>query len=70
MLSKDGKPFCFIIYADKTELSSFGSIKGYPVIARCANLPSHIRNGNGIGGGQVIGWLPIVCDFSTLIHKI
>lgn len=56
----DGFPFGFIIYADKTKLSSFGTQKGYPVIARCANLPVHIRNNEGIGGGTVIGWLPIV----------
>ncbi|KAG2364703.1 hypothetical protein BDR07DRAFT_1279050, partial [Suillus spraguei] len=53
-------PFCFILYADKTKLSSHGTVKGYPVMARCANLPVDIRNGEGIGGGQVIGWLPII----------
>ncbi|KAH9161604.1 hypothetical protein EDB89DRAFT_2080510 [Lactarius sanguifluus] len=31
-----------------------------PVVARCANLPTTIRNGNGFGGGRVVGWLPIV----------
>jgi hypothetical protein len=33
---------------------------GYPVIARCANLPIKIRNGTGLGGGRVVGWLPVV----------
>ena len=51
-----------LIYADKSKLSSFGTQKGYPVIARCANLPVELRNGNGIGGGRVVGWLPIVCS--------
>ncbi|KIJ60717.1 hypothetical protein HYDPIDRAFT_177273 [Hydnomerulius pinastri MD-312] len=60
LLPPGGKPFCIILYADKTRLSSFGSQTGHPVIARCANLPSHIRNGNGIGGGHVVGWLPKV----------
>ncbi|KAK0492430.1 hypothetical protein EDD18DRAFT_1108823 [Armillaria luteobubalina] len=54
------KPICYIIYADKTWLSSFGTVQGYPVIVRLGNLPSHIRNGQGIRGGHVIGWLPIV----------
>jgi hypothetical protein len=27
---------------------------------RCANLPISIRNGEGFGGGRVVGWLPIV----------
>ncbi|OCH85134.1 hypothetical protein OBBRIDRAFT_740404 [Obba rivulosa] len=62
-LDINAKPFCIILYADKTKLSSFGTHKGYPVIARCANLPIHIRNSNiGPGGGRVVGWLPIVPD--------
>ncbi|KAG1837031.1 hypothetical protein DFJ58DRAFT_718946 [Suillus subalutaceus] len=55
-------PFCFILYADKTRLSSHGTVKGYPVMVRCANLPVGIRNGEGIGGGRVVGWLPIVSE--------
>ncbi|KAH9172732.1 hypothetical protein EDB89DRAFT_2114096 [Lactarius sanguifluus] len=53
-------PLAFILYADKTKLSSFGTTQGYPVVARCANLPTTIRNGNGFGSGRVVGWLPIV----------
>ncbi|KAF8273399.1 hypothetical protein EI94DRAFT_1564102 [Lactarius quietus] len=49
-----GNPLCFILYADKTRLSSFGTAQGYPVVARCANLPTSIRNGNGFGGGRVV----------------
>ena len=52
--------FCWIIHTDKNKLSSFRTEQGYPVIARCANLPTEIHNGNGLGGGRVIGWLPIV----------
>ncbi|KIJ59110.1 hypothetical protein HYDPIDRAFT_177922 [Hydnomerulius pinastri MD-312] len=53
-------PFSLILYADKTRLSSHGTAKGYPVVVRCANLPVEIWNGEGIGGGCVVGWLPIV----------
>ncbi|KIK98401.1 hypothetical protein PAXRUDRAFT_9570 [Paxillus rubicundulus Ve08.2h10] len=53
-------PFAFILYADKTKLSSHGTVKGYPVVVHCANLPVDIRNGKGLGGGCVVGWLPIV----------
>ncbi|KAI6094690.1 hypothetical protein EDD16DRAFT_1783795 [Pisolithus croceorrhizus] len=60
-LPPDGKVLPFILYADKAKLSSFGRQKGYPVVARLANLPMSIRNGEGIRGGQVVGWLPIVC---------
>ncbi|KAH9041102.1 hypothetical protein EDB84DRAFT_1474932 [Lactarius hengduanensis] len=50
---------CFILYVDKSKLSSFGSEKAYPVIACCANLPTEIRNSNsGVGGGCIVGWLP------------
>ncbi|KAG2145458.1 uncharacterized protein EDB93DRAFT_1241120 [Suillus bovinus] len=56
------KPLTFILYADKTKLSSFGREKGYPVIARIANLPASIQNGEGIGGSRVVTWLPIVKD--------
>jgi hypothetical protein len=50
------KPLTFIVYANKAKLSSFGHEQGYPVIARLANLPITIRNGNGVGGGRVVGW--------------
>ncbi|KAI5993201.1 hypothetical protein EDD15DRAFT_2388095 [Pisolithus albus] len=53
-------PFGLIVYADKTKLSSFGTAKGYPVVVRCANLPVDIRNSHAIGGGCVVGWLPVV----------
>ena len=54
-LPAGAKPIALIIYADKSKLSSFGTQKGYPVIAWCANLPVELRNGNGIGGGCVVG---------------
>ncbi len=38
---------------------------GYLVIARIGNLPADIRNGTGLGGGELVGWLPIV-NFSDL----
>ncbi|KAF9231017.1 hypothetical protein BU15DRAFT_68692 [Melanogaster broomeanus] len=61
-LPENGVPFAFILYADKSHLSSSGKVKSYPVIARCGNLPVGIRNGNGIGGGRLVGWLPIVAE--------
>ena len=33
---------------------------GYFVIAQIANLPHWIHNGEGVGGGRVVGWIPIV----------
>lgn len=61
-LPEDGKPLCIILYADKTRLSLFGTAKAYPVIGRIANIDMSIRNGDGVGGGCVVGWLPIVSD--------
>ncbi|EMD33070.1 hypothetical protein CERSUDRAFT_68155 [Gelatoporia subvermispora B] len=52
--------FGIISYVDKTNLTSFGTQKGYPIVVRCANLPVHIRNSHGVGGGRIVGWLPIV----------
>jgi hypothetical protein len=69
-IPESGSPLCFILYADKTKLSSFGTTKGYPVIARCANLPAAIRNGNGFGGGRVVGWLPIVMSLFVFLLSL
>ncbi|PBK61347.1 hypothetical protein ARMSODRAFT_850222, partial [Armillaria solidipes] len=66
-LPASGKPLAYILYADKTRLSSFGTAQGYPVVVRCANLPVDIRNGNGVGGGRAVGWLPIVPELPE--HK-
>ncbi|KAF8546605.1 hypothetical protein OG21DRAFT_1391233, partial [Imleria badia] len=59
-LPENGVSFAFILYADKMHLSSSGKVKVYPVIARCGNLPVHIRNGHGIGSGRLVEWLPIL----------
>ncbi|KAJ7111639.1 hypothetical protein C8R43DRAFT_1091525 [Mycena crocata] len=56
------KPVCYFLYADKSKLSSFGTQKGYPVIARLANIPVEIRNSVKFGGRQVVGHQPIVND--------
>ncbi|KAG1834628.1 hypothetical protein DFJ58DRAFT_670597 [Suillus subalutaceus] len=69
-LPENGVPFAFILYADKTHLSSAGTIKAYPVFARCGNLPVHIRNTDGLGGGRMVGWLPIVPEDSKEDGKL
>ena len=33
---------------------------GFPVYARVGNLDVDICNSDGIGGGELVGWLPIV----------
>ncbi|KAG1905179.1 uncharacterized protein F5891DRAFT_1126021 [Suillus fuscotomentosus] len=69
-LPPDAKPLAFILYADKSKLLSFGTQKGYPIIARIANLPVHIRNGNtALGGGRVVGWLLIVVEDQKHMKK-
>ncbi|KAJ6623311.1 hypothetical protein B0H10DRAFT_2162561 [Mycena sp. CBHHK59/15] len=59
------KPCPYIIYADKSKLSSFGAEKAYPVVARLANMVVDIRNSNDWGGGQIVGWLPLVKEDSA-----
>ncbi|KAG0708008.1 hypothetical protein DFH29DRAFT_979597 [Suillus ampliporus] len=69
-LPENGAPFTFILYADKTHLSSAGTVKAYPVIACCGNLPVNIRNVDGPRGGCLVGWLPIVPDDSDQDGKL
>ena len=59
-LPNNAKLICIELYADKSKLSTFGTEKGYPVMARILNLPVKIRNGKGVGGAHVVGWLPVV----------
>ncbi|KAI6046824.1 hypothetical protein EDC04DRAFT_2536133, partial [Pisolithus marmoratus] len=67
---QDAAPFAFILYADKSHLLSLGKVKAYPIIICCGNLPTHIRNSNhGLGGGQLVGWLPIVPEDSANDRK-
>ncbi|KAJ6495988.1 hypothetical protein C8R45DRAFT_1052651 [Mycena sanguinolenta] len=61
----DAKLCPFIIYADKAKLSSFGTEKAYPAIARLANIASGLRNSDRWGGGQVVGLLPVVKEDTT-----
>ncbi|KAJ7824744.1 hypothetical protein B0H14DRAFT_3110853 [Mycena olivaceomarginata] len=58
--SIDNKLLPYILYADKAKLSSFGTQKGYSVVARLANIVVGLRNGSDWGGGQIVGWLPVV----------
>ncbi|KAF9019316.1 hypothetical protein BDP27DRAFT_1439933 [Rhodocollybia butyracea] len=60
------KPFFIILYADKNKLSSFGTEKGYPVIARCANLPQDMRNGVWLGWWQTSWMAPSLWHESFL----
>ncbi|KAF7776772.1 hypothetical protein Agabi119p4_5165 [Agaricus bisporus var. burnettii] len=59
-LPQGATPIALILYADKAKLSTFSTAKGYPIVARLGNLSTNIRNSDGIGGGRVVGWLPIV----------
>ncbi|KAK7034432.1 hypothetical protein R3P38DRAFT_2518906 [Favolaschia claudopus] len=65
----DAKPCPFILYADKSKLSSFGTQKAYPIIARLANVVVGIRNSDDWGGGQVVGELPVVQDDTAVSGK-
>ncbi|KIK13566.1 hypothetical protein PISMIDRAFT_47615, partial [Pisolithus microcarpus 441] len=65
---KNAVPFAFILYADRTCLSSHATVKGYPVVARCGNLPINIQNGERYGGGCVVGWLPIVTFMNIMLQ--
>ncbi|KAF9491747.1 hypothetical protein BDN71DRAFT_1484072 [Pleurotus eryngii] len=68
-LPEGGKPLLLIVYADKTCLSTFGTAKGYPVVARVGNLIINLRNGDGPSGGFMIGWLPVMEEPASETHK-
>ncbi|KAH6895078.1 hypothetical protein BKA70DRAFT_1570479 [Coprinopsis sp. MPI-PUGE-AT-0042] len=55
-------PFCILVYADATKLSTMGTAKGHPVYARCLNLPCELRNGEESAGGRLIGFMPSVSE--------
>ena len=38
------KPVCYVIYTNKSKLSSFGTEKAYAVVTRLANVPITIGN--------------------------
>ncbi|KAF8600798.1 hypothetical protein BDV93DRAFT_587670 [Ceratobasidium sp. AG-I] len=61
-LPDDGLPLNIQLYADRAAISTFGSKKMYPVVARLTNLPREIRNSKGVGGGRVVALLPVVAD--------
>lgn len=49
----------YALYGDKARLSSFGTAKAYPIIARLMNIDSE-----KVGFGwtaRVVGWLDVVC---------
>lgn len=59
-IDASAKPLSIVLWSDKSKLSSFGTQKGHPIVMRIGNLPSKIRNGTGLGGGRVVGFIPIV----------
>ncbi len=56
----DGKPVGLILWADKNKLSTFGTQKGHPIVARLSNLDEEIRSSLGVGGGRIVGLVPVV----------
>ncbi|KAI0337232.1 hypothetical protein BDW22DRAFT_1340223 [Trametopsis cervina] len=56
----EGRPLGIILWADKSKLSTFGSQKGHPIVAQIGNLDNAIRNGGGIGGGRIVGLVPVI----------
>ncbi|KAI0340313.1 hypothetical protein BDW22DRAFT_1334574 [Trametopsis cervina] len=61
-INPEGKPLSIILWADTAKLSTFGTQKGHFIVARIGNLPSHIRNGGFLGGGRIVGFIPVADD--------
>jgi hypothetical protein len=58
------------MYSDKSKLSSFGTVKAYPVILRILNVHSDLRNTAQFGGGYLVGLLPHVCSSTCLCNGL
>ncbi|KAI0796362.1 hypothetical protein BC629DRAFT_1734435 [Irpex lacteus] len=56
----EGKPLGLIIWADKNKLSTFGTQKGHPIVVRLSNIDATVRNGLGVGGGRIVGMVPMI----------
>ncbi|EKM49340.1 uncharacterized protein PHACADRAFT_33518 [Phanerochaete carnosa HHB-10118-sp] len=59
-LPEGSKPLGIYLYADKNKLFTFGTQKGYPVVMRITNLEAQVRHGCGLGGGHIVGFLPLI----------
>src|SRR5260370_20032112 len=55
-----GQFLLVLYYSDKSKLSSFGTMKGWPVLVCALTLPHEVQNGRGQGGACLVGWLPYV----------
>ena len=53
-MPEGAKMLCLELYADKSKLSSFGTEKGYPVMARILNLLVKIRNVRATPPDQIL----------------
>lgn len=62
------KPLAIILWADTSKISTFGTQKGHFIVARIGNLPQHVRNGGFLGGGRIVGFLPIVSFIFALLY--
>ena len=62
--------FGLSVWSDKSKISSFGTVKGYPVVVRVLALPRKIRNAHDYGGTGFVGWLPVVHEIfpSLILH--
>jgi hypothetical protein len=50
-----------MMYSDKSNAARFAELSIWPVLARIANLPSHISNKNsGYAGNTLLGFLPYI----------
>ncbi|KAG6836215.1 hypothetical protein H0H93_010132 [Arthromyces matolae] len=59
-LPSDGRPLMITLYSDKTQVATFNNTSCHPIMAQIQNLPANIVNSNGLGGAQVVGWIPVI----------
>ena len=68
-LPDDAGIFAIILHANKTKLSTFGTQKGYPIYARCGNLPLRVRNSVKHGKEILAGLMPVVSIDHCIVQR-
>jgi hypothetical protein len=64
LAQKGGIFIAIIIYADATQICSFGGRKFHPILVRFGFIEDLVRRTDGYGGAILVGYMPIVSDVS------
>ncbi|KAJ7703729.1 hypothetical protein B0H17DRAFT_1157115 [Mycena rosella] len=49
-------------YTEPWTANTLWDIQGYPIVTRLANMVVSVQNSSRWGGGQIVGWLPMIAE--------